>query len=285
MSPAVRVRRAAPSAPGRGAKVEERGEEAVVAWRELQGRAVALAAAAEERAALARRIEAALEVRREALRQAEALGELRRRLDLQHARAEEAVVGRRRAAQDVERGKERLQEQIERVLPLSRALTAAHQRVQEAKEALAGDKARLEDLQRLLRTRQQCMVGQVAALYPVKVFHDLSQHAENHRADTNVRAWTFFGWQIMKPKRRQKNYSDKELQRSATVLGYAAHAVLLIASYLDVPLRYPLRFGGSRSYDTEQLLNYIGAESSGRHVFGNLRELLRIVLSDEYVYR
>jgi hypothetical protein len=44
---------------------EERGEEAevvVVAWRELRGRALALAAAAEERAALARRIEAALEV-------------------------------------------------------------------------------------------------------------------------------------------------------------------------------------------------------------------------------
>lgn len=42
-----------------------------------------------------------------------------------------------------------------------------------------------------------------------------------------MRAWTFFGWQIMKPKRRQKNYSDKELQRSATVLGYAAHVSLL----------------------------------------------------------
>ncbi|CAN6337234.1 unnamed protein product [Urochloa humidicola] len=359
MSPAVRVG-AAPSAHGRGgAKVEEREE--AVAWRELRGRAVALAAAAEERAALARRIEAALEVRREALRQAEALGELRRGLDLQRARAEEAVVGRRRAAGAVERGKERLQEQIERVLPLSRATAAAYHRVQEAEEALSGDKARLEDLQRLLRARQQCMVGQVAALYPVRVFHDLPQHSENHPADTNgehgtlsepygthvpsiikspqVRAWTFFGWQIMKPKRKQKNYSDKELQRSATVLGYAAHAVLLIASYLDVPLRYPLRFGGSRSYvsdrlpsaetacaasaehaanniesselteyplflecqeddstkasyaiyllhkDTEQLLNYIGAESCGRHVFGNLRELLRIVLSDEYVYR
>ena len=70
------------------------------------------------------------QVRREALRQAEALGELGRRLDLQRARAEEAVVGRRRAAEAVERGKERLQEQIERVLPLSRALTAAYQRVQ-----------------------------------------------------------------------------------------------------------------------------------------------------------
>ncbi|OEL30072.1 hypothetical protein BAE44_0008902, partial [Dichanthelium oligosanthes] len=161
-------------------------------------------------------------------------------------------------------------------------------------------------------------------------------HVPSVIKSTQVRALTIFGWQIMKPKRKQKNYSDKELQRSATVLGYAAHAVLLIASYLDVPLRYPLRFGGSRSYvsdrlpygeeasaehpsannteseltdyplflecqeddptrasyaiyllhkDTEQLLNYIGAESSGRHVFGNLRELLRIVLSDEYVYR
>lgn len=64
MSPAVRV--GAPSAPGtRGAKaaVAAAAEEAVVAWRELRGRAVALAAANEERAALARRIEAALEVR------------------------------------------------------------------------------------------------------------------------------------------------------------------------------------------------------------------------------
>ncbi|KAB2039717.1 hypothetical protein ES319_D02G029800v1 [Gossypium barbadense] len=40
----------------------------------------------------------------------------------------------------------------------------------------------------------------------------------------------------------------KEVQRSATALGYVAHAVSLIASYLQVPLRYPLRLGGSRSY-------------------------------------
>ncbi|KAF8715949.1 hypothetical protein HU200_026914 [Digitaria exilis] len=287
MSPAVRV--GAPFAPGtRGAKAETE-EEAVVVWRELRGRAVALAAAAEERAALASRIEDALEfrcgvalvveqVRREALRQEEELGELRRRLDLQHARAEEALVGRRRTAEAVERGKERLQEQIERVLPLSRALTAAHRRVQEAKEALSGHKARHEDLQRLLRTRQRCMVAQVAALYPVRVFHDLPQHGDNSNGQSRTlseetrafsgahgthvpsvikspqgRALTIFGWQIMNTKRKQKNYSDKELQRSATVLGYAAHAVLLIAFYLDVPLRYPLHFGGSRSYVSDRL--------------------------------
>ncbi|XP_062231718.1 vacuolar protein sorting 38-like [Phragmites australis] len=361
MSPAVRV---GEDPPGPGAEEEA----VVVAWRELRGQAVALAAAAEERAALARRLEAALEARRETLRQGAALDELRRGLELQRVRAEEAVVGRRRALEGMERRKERLQENIERVLPLSRALAATHQRVQEAKEVLSGDKARLEELQRLLRMRQQCMVGQVAALYPVRVFHDLPRHTENLHADTNgeqgtlleentafprengthllgvirssrVRALTLFGWQFVKHKTKCKSYRDKDLQRSAAVLGYVAHAVLLIASYLDVPLRYPLRFGGSRSYvsdclpsaetasvasvghpsinntdsklteyplflecqeddstkasyaiyllhkDTEQLLNYIGEESSGRHIFGNLRELIRITQSDEYLYR
>ncbi|BAS94656.1 Os05g0490500, partial [Oryza sativa Japonica Group] len=234
------------------------------------------------------------------------------------------------------------------------------------KEALSGEKARLGDLQRLLRMRQQSMIGQVAALYPVKVFHDLP-HGRNLNSNTNgahrslseengtlpeengthllnviklpqIHALTFLGWQIGKQRRKQNDICEKDLQRSAAVLGYAAHAILLIASYLHVPLRYPLHFGGSRSYvsdclpsaetasiasaertcinmtdpkltvyplfvecqeddptkasyaiyllhkDTEQLLNYIGAESSGRRVFDNLQELIRIIQSDEYVY-
>ncbi|KAG4909157.1 hypothetical protein JHK87_055273 [Glycine soja] len=40
----------------------------------------------------------------------------------------------------------------------------------------------------------------------------------------------------------------KEIQNSATALGYLAHAVSLIASYLQVPLRYPLRLDASHSY-------------------------------------
>ncbi|KAK3138422.1 hypothetical protein QOZ80_5AG0368780 [Eleusine coracana subsp. coracana] len=368
MSPAigVRARGDPPALPGPGA--DEESLASAAAWRDLRGRAAALASAAEKRAALAGRLEAALEARRESVRQGAALDEARRRVELQRARVEAAVVGRRRAARDVQRQKEMLQERIQRVLPLSRALAAAHQTAQEAKEALSGDKARLEDRQRLLRTRQQRLVGQVAALYPVSVFHDLRQHHENRHAGTNgeqgalseenrastgengtnllgvsrppqIRALTLFGWQILKHKTKRKNYSHKDIQRSAAVLGYATHAVLLIASYLDVRLRYPLRFGGSRSYvsdrlpsdetsavasadnpsinntdsklteyplflecqeddstkasyaiyllhkDTEQLLNYIGAESCGRPVFGNLRELIRIIQSDEYVYR
>uniref|UniRef100_A0A8R7R0H6 Uncharacterized protein n=1 Tax=Triticum urartu TaxID=4572 RepID=A0A8R7R0H6_TRIUA len=80
----------------------------------------------EERAHLARRLEAALEqVRRESVRQGAALDELRRR-----ARADELLVARRRATEGVERRKEQMQAQIERVLPLSRALAAAHRQVQ-----------------------------------------------------------------------------------------------------------------------------------------------------------
>ncbi|KAG8068240.1 hypothetical protein GUJ93_ZPchr0005g15604 [Zizania palustris] len=353
------------SGPGVGA--------AAVAWPELRGQigragslAESLAAAAEARTALARRLEAALEVRKESLRQGAALDEMRNRLELRRSRVEEVLVAKRDALQGVERRKEQLQAQIDRVLQLSGAVAAANRQVQEAKEVLSGAMSRLVDLQRRLRVRRQCMIGQVAALYPVKVFHDLP-HAENLGAYTHgahgglseengtlpeengthvlnvikfpqVHALSFLSWQI-KQSRKQKDCTEKELQRSAAVLGYAAHAVLLIASYLDVPLRYPLHFGGSRSYasdclpsaetasiastectfvnmtdskltkyplflecqedestkasyaiyllhkDTEQLLNYIGAESSGRRVFGNLQELIRIIQSDEYVCR
>ena len=55
MSPAVRVGN--PRGPGPGVVVEEAA--AAVAWRELRGKAAELAAAAEEGAILARRIEGA----------------------------------------------------------------------------------------------------------------------------------------------------------------------------------------------------------------------------------
>ena len=65
------------------------------------------------------------------MRQAAALDEMRRRLELQRARAEELVVRKRRSIEGVELRKEMLQAQIDdRVLPLSRALAAAHRQVQ-----------------------------------------------------------------------------------------------------------------------------------------------------------
>uniref|UniRef100_A0A0E0DTD0 Uncharacterized protein n=1 Tax=Oryza meridionalis TaxID=40149 RepID=A0A0E0DTD0_9ORYZ len=265
-----------------------------------------LVAADEARACLARRLHAALQVREESRRQGAALDEMRARVELRRARVEEVLVARRDAAQGVDRRREQLQAQIDRVLHLSGAVAAANRRLQDAKEALSGEKARLGDLQRLLRMRQQSMIGQVAALYPVKVFHDLP-HGRNLDSNTNgahrslseengtfpeengthllnviklpqIHALTFLGWQIAETasiasaERTCINMTDPKLtvyplfvecqEDDSTKASYAIYLL---------------------HKDTEQLLNYIGSESSGRRVFDNLQELIRIIQSDEYI--
>ncbi|KAK5775713.1 hypothetical protein PVK06_043645 [Gossypium arboreum] len=58
----------------------------------------------------------------------------------------------------------------------------------------------------------------------------------------------------MRPFTKMSFFTDKnEVQKSATALGYVPHAVSLIASYLQVPLRYPLRLGGSCSYVNDNI--------------------------------
>ncbi|KAF8402106.1 hypothetical protein HHK36_013058 [Tetracentron sinense] len=223
---------------------------------------------------------------------------------------------------------------------------------EEANRLLAGERGHihLKKLQKMLRMRQQYMVAQVSALYPVKGplgpthGEKLDSSSNSSRSGDsagsrplNQGSLTISGLQLTTlPLKKMSFFSDKkEVQTSATALGYVAHAVSLIASYLDIPLRYPLRLGGSRSYiidyapsieptpfdsssnlilftnskptefplflegqdttraayaifllnkDLEQLLNFIGVNSLGpRHVLANLKELLRIVYSPEYI--
>ncbi|BBN13832.1 UV radiation resistance-associated gene protein [Marchantia polymorpha subsp. ruderalis] len=58
------------------------------------------------------------------------------------------------------------------------------------------------------------------------------------------------GLQLVVPVKKQPGlFNEKnDYETSATALGYVAHVVYLMASYLDVPLRYPLRLGASRTY-------------------------------------
>ncbi|KAK4388000.1 hypothetical protein Sango_2406600 [Sesamum angolense] len=88
------------------------------------------------------------------------------------------------------------------------------------------------------------------------------------------------------PFTKMSFFTDKkEVQRSSTALGYVAHAVSLIASYLQVlcviitlgstkPVEFPLFVEGQDSTraayavfllnkDLEQLLNFIGVKSLG----------------------
>jgi hypothetical protein len=58
------------------------------------------------------------------------------------------------------------------------------------------------------------------------------------------------GLQLLEPGKKQPGlFNDKqENDTTATALGYVAHVVAMVAGYLDVPLRYPVRLGVSHSY-------------------------------------
>ncbi|KAL2530941.1 hypothetical protein Fot_23542 [Forsythia ovata] len=252
----------------------------------------------------------------------------------------------------VRKQEEQLSSEIRSLLVAGTALSAASKRMQDSNRALAGEKGyvHLKNLQKLLRLRQQYMVSQVSLLYPVKVVIGRAPEQELESFTSTIKSGvpsgskpvdqgslTISGLHLtVIPFTKMSFFTDKkEVQRSSTALGYVAHAVSLIASYLQVPLRYPLRLGGSRSYirdyapaidhsmsssdsnsinltsskpvefplfiegqdstraayavfllnkDLEQLLNFIGIKSLGpRHVLANLKELLRTILSSEYI--
>ncbi|XP_060207420.1 vacuolar protein sorting 38-like isoform X2 [Lycium barbarum] len=251
----------------------------------------------------------------------------------------------------VKKQEEQLSSDIRSLLVAGTSLSAASKRLQDASRSLAGERGygHLRTLQRVLRTRQQYMVSQVQLLYPVRVAVGQSPEQELESFNNSFNSGntdgskpldqgslTIAGLHLTVFTKMSFFTVKKEVQRSATALGYVAHVVTLMASYLQVPLRYPLRLGGSRSYirdyapsieppsssdltssssvcansrpvefplfldgqdstraayavfllnkDIEQLLNYIGGRSLGpRHVLANLKELLRTLLSPEYI--
>lgn len=165
----------------------------------------------------------------------------------------------------VKKQEEQLSTEIRSLLVAGTALSVASKRLQEANRSLGGESGyvHLKNLQKLLKVRQQYMVSQVSLLYPVKVVigHAREQELESFTSSTRLgnataskpldqESLTILGLHLtMLPFTKMSFFTDKkEVQRSATALGYAAHAVSVIAIYLEVPLRYPIRLGGSRSY-------------------------------------
>lgn len=264
------------------------------------------------------------------------------------------------AAEDSKKQQEQLSLAVRSLWVAGKALSMACNQLQEASTLLTGERGyvHLKNLWKKLRMRQQYMIAQVSALYPVKASSHVQTPGENidscsddsksgngsgsssTTSKTNnpgTPSLSILGLQLtVHPLKKISIFTDKkEVQRSATALGYVAHAVLLIASHLDVPLRYPLRLGGSHSYifdhapsveptsadlvsnpivgmntktaefplfleaqdstkaayaifllnkDLEQLLNSIGGQSLGpRHILANLKELFRIIQSEEYI--
>ncbi|KAL6342285.1 hypothetical protein AAG906_007499 [Vitis piasezkii] len=273
---------------------------------------------------LQEKLNSLLQVKAESLNRSNELEEMQQRLDDRKFVTGDMSMQSKIVEEDIKKKEERLGLEVRSLLVAGTALSVSRNRLQDANRLLSGERGyvHLKNLEKMLRVRQQHMISQVSFLYPVKPsIGSLEQELESFPSSSRA---------------EDEFFTDKkEVQRSATALGYVAHAVSLIASYLEVPLRYPLRLGGSRSYindyapsieptptdsvsnsllltnlkhiefplflegqdttraayavfllnkDLEQLLNFIGVKSLGpRHVLANLKELLRTILSPEFI--
>ncbi|MQM00227.1 hypothetical protein Taro_032965 [Colocasia esculenta] len=245
----------------------------LIEWEDLQQELArlwslssALKKAKERKETLARKLESVIQERSEYLHQTNEIEEMRQKLEAQKLAMGDLLLRSKRTAENVKDQNEQLCFDIRLLLVASKMLSAAHQQLQEANKLLSGERGHghLRNLQKMVHARQQDMVAQVSALYPVKASGEQSSgvkcdvngtetgyaHPSNMSKPSQMSSFSILDLQLPAlPLKKTSLFGDKkELQRSATALGYVAHAVLLIAAYLDVPLRYPLRFGGSRSY-------------------------------------
>ncbi|XP_030461865.1 vacuolar protein sorting 38 isoform X2 [Syzygium oleosum] len=331
---------------------------ALIEWEDFEpelARLVSLSCALEEakekKRVLQRKLESLIQVKNESLRRMNELEEMREKVEGRKLVMQNLSLRTKVVVEDAKRKEEDLAAEVRSLLVAGTALSVARKRLQESNRIL-GQRGygKLKNLQKMLRMREQYMVSQVSVLYPVKISVGQAQEQELESFPSttrsgssagskpvNLESLTIIGLQLtMLPFTRMSFFMDKkEVQRSATALAYVGHAVSLIASYLRVPLRYPLHLGGSHSYiidhapsiettatdssssatlpsniksiefplflegqdttraayavfllnkDLEQLLNFIGVKSLGpRYVLANLKELLRTILSADFI--
>ncbi|KAL9237829.1 hypothetical protein vseg_012332 [Gypsophila vaccaria] len=196
---------------------------------------------------------------------------------------------------------EHLSGEIRSLLVSGNSLTVSQKRLQELNRSLSGERgyARLSSLQKTLRARQQLMISYVSFIYPVKTVIGAAQELEldsfpngnipgtsGGSVDENRRkgpgTLSISGVQLTMNSFIQPTlFTDKkQTQKSTTALGYVAHAISLIASYLHVPLRYPLRLGGSHSYikDCAPLIEPASSISSSTTIASAYKKCLEFPL-------
>ncbi|XVF65236.1 hypothetical protein PTKIN_Ptkin09bG0231200 [Pterospermum kingtungense] len=225
----------------------------------------ALKEANQRKQSLQEKLQSYIQVKTESLNQLNELEEMRERLEARKAVMENLSTRCKVATEDARKQEEMLSTEVRSLLVAGTSLSVARKRLQELNRLLTEQRGyvKLKNVQRKLRARQQYMISQVSLLYPVKIVvgpaqeQELESYPNSSRLGnssiskpSNQGSLTILGLHLtMLPFTKMSFFTDKkEVQRSVTALGYVAHAVSLIASYLQVPLRYSLRLGGSRSY-------------------------------------
>ncbi|KAK6914295.1 UV radiation resistance protein/autophagy-related protein 14 [Dillenia turbinata] len=219
----------------------------------------ALQEAKEKKQSLQHKLESHIQVQAESLSRSNELDEMRQRLDARKSVMDNMSTHTKVAKEDIKSKEEALSSEIRSLLVAGTALRVGSKRLEDAINLLYGERDNLQLMswQKMLRKRQQFMVSQVSFLYPVKYFVGQARELELESIPGNrtftgskpQRSLSIAGLQLSMLPMQKSYFSDKkEVQRSATALGYVAHAVSLVASYLEVPLRYPVRLGGSHSH-------------------------------------
>ncbi|CAN1193791.1 Vacuolar protein sorting 38 [Linum perenne] len=208
----------------------------------------ALKEARERKEALERKIHSLIQVEAESLSRLNVLEEIRERVESRKKVMESLSVRSQGAAEKPKKEEARLGAEVRSLLVAGTALSAANKQLEESNTLFAGESGflRLRHLQKMLRLRQQFMISQVSLLYSVKMSPGPSHDHELESLPSTSKSGLHL---TMLPFTKMSFFSNKkEVQRSATALGYVAHAVSLVSSYLKVPIRYPVRLGGSHSY-------------------------------------
>ncbi|KAM3756370.1 hypothetical protein ACB098_02G106600 [Castanea mollissima] len=225
----------------------------------------ALKQANQNKLSLHRKLHSLIQIDAHSLNQLNELEEMHEKLDAKKKVMEDMSMRSKLAKEDANKQEDQLSVQVRSLLVAGTALSVARKRLQESNRLLAREKGyvRLRNFQKRLRMRQQYMISQVSLLYPVKISVGPAEEQELELFPSSSRPGSSAGSKLvnhgsltilglhltMLPFKQMSFFTDKkEVQRSATALGYVAHAVSLIASYLKVPLRYPFRLGGSHSY-------------------------------------
>ncbi|KAL3691860.1 hypothetical protein R1sor_005511 [Riccia sorocarpa] len=250
---------------------------------ELGGVALKVNQLRAKKAALSERLEAVIKAGSKSTERLDFLEKLKKRLQDKQDILDQAKESLHESQEKLVSTKESLLPSAQALLRSAKALAGAQSRLQEADRLLSGEggHGRLNHLRKQLDARRRHMVGQVAALYPLAtcthsgsfnqkqslkavgnsqpsgpttsssaVADGTSTSGDLPSGSVEETSIAIAGLQLVVPVKKQPGlFNEKsDLETSATALGYVAHAVTLIASYLDIPLRYPVRLGGSRSH-------------------------------------
>ncbi|MFS8000449.1 hypothetical protein Hanom_Chr12g01178441 [Helianthus anomalus] len=232
---------------------EQQSDEKVVNWEDYQhevARLSSLSSAVNEanynKSLMQEKLNDYLQFEAESLSWSNQLDEMREKLEARKLVMGNTSMNLKVVQEKAKKQEDQLNSQIRSLLMAGTSLSVASRSLQEENNSLAGERGygHLKNVQKLLRMRQQFLVFQISLLYPVKVAatghtfeQELDSYSNNSKSGnpSGVKPLdlTISGLHLtVLPFKKMSFFTDKkEVQSSATALGYVAHVCFLTSTY------------------------------------------------------